>query len=406
MAGMVLITFSRGSQSIGCKFHHNGGLGVWVHGNVDTVNSVSFVFSDIRFNGATGHTYDENYGGIRLESCTSFSLQSCIIENNDPWGVIIIGADQLVTVILNFLHMEYNGNLSAVGGSFYIDGAVTKNIEVSNSYITYGHLDDSITNYAFYFGDNLPLGKVVSRNNFFSPYVVTGIKENRPYLFDATTSIIEKTSYGVLSGLNVTALPTPGMAVNVSAGLLYMNTGIKINPAANNGLAITVADATNPRIDIIYVNSLGVVSYLAGTPGATPSAPSVPAGGQKIAEINVAAGVTEIQTSNIVIRRKTLNAEDWFPLTLINGWVAFDTARTPMIRKYSNGIVRIKGMVKNGTISQPICNLPTGYTSSQVRNFAVPSNGAYGQVTISATITPSVGSNANVYLDGISWETD
>jgi hypothetical protein len=61
---------------------------------------------------------------------------------------------------------------------------------------------------------------------------------------------------------------------------------------------ITAADATNPRIDIIYVKvndtiqdgsglTSVTVNYLAGTPAATPSAPATPARGLAIAQINV-----------------------------------------------------------------------------------------------------------------------
>ena len=39
------------------------------------------------------------------------------------------------------------------------------------------------------------------------------------------TQIKEKTSYGVLSGLEVTAQDEPDMTVNVSSGIIYMQNG-------------------------------------------------------------------------------------------------------------------------------------------------------------------------------------
>lgn len=62
--------------------------------------------------------------------------------------------------------------------------------------------------------------------------------------------------------------------------------------------AITAADATNPRVDIVYVKvndnvqdgsglTSGVVGYLAGSPAASPSAPATPARAMVLATIAV-----------------------------------------------------------------------------------------------------------------------
>jgi hypothetical protein len=62
--------------------------------------------------------------------------------------------------------------------------------------------------------------------------------------------------------------------------------------------AITAADATNPRVDIVYVKvndnaqdgsglTSGTIGYLAGTPAASPSAPATPARAMVLATIAV-----------------------------------------------------------------------------------------------------------------------
>lgn len=63
--------------------------------------------------------------------------------------------------------------------------------------------------------------------------------------------------------------------------------------------SVTAADATNPRVDIVYVqlsdpaesdgtSTPGVaIGYLAGTPAATPSAPATPARSMVLAQLNV-----------------------------------------------------------------------------------------------------------------------
>ena len=118
--------------------------------------------------------------------------------------------------------------------------------------------------------------------------------------------LTEKTDYGVLSGLVVAAQTTPNMTVKTSAGVAYMSNGTRYAPAAVASLAVTAADATNPRIDIVYLSSAGVVSYLAGTAAATPAAPATPAGGLLLVEISVAANQTTVVTGNITDKRRTL----------------------------------------------------------------------------------------------------
>lgn len=123
--------------------------------------------------------------------------------------------------------------------------------------------------------------------------------------------LTEKTSYGVYSGLGVTAQETPDMTVNVAAGTIYMANGTRFTPVANAALAVTAADATNPRIDIVYVNASGVIAYLAGTAASSPAVPSVPTGGQVLARIAVAAEATTITASVIADVRKMIGTPAW-----------------------------------------------------------------------------------------------
>ena len=126
-------------------------------------------------------------------------------------------------------------------------------------------------------------------------------------LVDAINELLmqikEKTSYGVVSGLEVTAQDEPDMTVNVSSGIIYMQDGERFEVEADTK-AIVEADAENPRIDIIYINGTGVVSYMQGEAEAEPEAPETPSGSQLLAEIEVAADATSIETENITDKRK------------------------------------------------------------------------------------------------------
>ena len=120
------------------------------------------------------------------------------------------------------------------------------------------------------------------------------------------TQIKEKTSYGVVSGLTVTAQDVPDLTVKVTSGIIYMQNGDRFITPEAPGLVIFEADATNPRIDIIFVNSTGTLGYLQGTAAAKPEAPATPLGSQLLAEIAVAANTTAIETSNITDKKKSI----------------------------------------------------------------------------------------------------
>ena len=115
----------------------------------------------------------------------------------------------------------------------------------------------------------------------------------------------EKTSYGVVSGLEVTAQDTPNMTVNVSEGIIYMQDGERFEVEADTK-AVVEADTENPRIDIIYINGTGEVSYMQGIAEVEPTAPETPLGSQLLAEIAVAKNATAIETENITDKRKLI----------------------------------------------------------------------------------------------------
>jgi hypothetical protein len=115
---------------------------------------------------------------------------------------------------------------------------------------------------------------------------------------------------------------TPNMSVNVSSGHIFIpgTQDVKqgVYSCTNDGtvnLVIGTSDPTNPRIDTVYAfvqdqfyagsNNLWGIAVQAGTPAASPSAPSLPASQSNfaIADVRVNAGVTTILTANITDRR-------------------------------------------------------------------------------------------------------
>ena len=128
-------------------------------------------------------------------------------------------------------------------------------------------------------------------------------------LVDAINELLmqikEKTSYGVVSGLQTTAQATPNMTVEVASGVIYMENGERFEVEADT-MSVLAADPDNPRIDIIYINGTGKVSYYPGTAAAVPEAPETPSGSQLLAEIAVAANATVIEAANITDKRKLI----------------------------------------------------------------------------------------------------
>ena len=115
---------------------------------------------------------------------------------------------------------------------------------------------------------------------------------------------------GVVSGCNTAAQASPDMTVKVDAGIVII-AGARKTVAGNN-VNITSADATHPRIDVIYVDTNGTAQVHTGTAaaiapsGETPwkkftspfPAESIPSG-VILALVHVGATVTTITSANI-----------------------------------------------------------------------------------------------------------
>lgn len=98
---------------------------------------------------------------------------------------------------------------------------------------------------------------------------------------------------------------------------------------------------------------------------------------------------------------------DWRYPELLNGWLPFSATRFPRYR-LEKGIggwyVRMEGRVASGTVgaTTPICVMPEGWWPEQDVAFAVPSNAAFGQLSVRADngwVVANIGSNVNVDMN-------
>jgi hypothetical protein len=100
----------------------------------------------------------------------------------------------------------------------------------------------------------------------------------------------------------------------------------------------------------------------------------------------------------------------WITPTLLNSWVTFGAPwMTPGYYKDSFGIVRLRGMVKNGASSTDIFQLPAGCRPIGESTHSNISGGSFGAVSILSTtggVESVVGSNSWVSLDGITFRAE
>jgi hypothetical protein len=126
----------------------------------------------------------------------------------------------------------------------------------------------------------------------------------------ATTGIIKSTSLAVTqnSPVGMSVIIASGWCAIVGTTQVNMGTYVGYNDAATV-VAITTANPTNPRIDLIcatvndayYTGSTNNVVFqvIAGTPAGSPVAPALPANSISLATVDVAAGALSIVTGNI-----------------------------------------------------------------------------------------------------------
>ena len=122
--------------------------------------------------------------------------------------------------------------------------------------------------------------------------------------------------------------------------------------------------------------------------------------------IDEVGGGTDLK--NIVSTKANIAQEAWITPTLLNGWVAFDEARTPMYMKDQFGFVHIRGMMKSGTVNLVAFALPVGYRPLITRTFPSVSNDSFGVVRIllDGSTLLTAGSNLSAYLDVISFKAE
>lgn len=136
--------------------------------------------------------------------------------------------------------------------------------------------------------------------------------------FDIVTAASVGT--GVISGCAVTA--TTLLTVDVAVGVIAV-LGVPV-VVATGTLVVGAADATNPRFDLIVVNSSGTKSVTAGTAAASPVFPAIPASSVVLAAIYIPALLATILTTHITDKRTPI----YSVANLVSGFASLTGANT------------------------------------------------------------------------------
>ena len=101
-----------------------------------------------------------------------------------------------------------------------------------------------------------------------------------------------------------------------------------------------------------------------------------------------------------------VDQEAWIAPTLQNSWINYDASyfNPAGYFKDTMGIVHLRGVVKNGTLSAAIFTLPAGYRPARMEMFAVPSGGmAICEVSAAGEVLPLTATSDYFSMDGITF---
>jgi hypothetical protein len=209
----------------------------------------------------------------------------------------------------------------------------------------------------------------------------------------ATTGIIKSTSLAVTqnSPVGMSVIIASGWCAIVGTTQANMGTYVGYNDAATV-VAITTANPTNPRIDLIcatvndayYTGSTNNVVFqvIAGTPAGSPVAPTLPANSISLATVDVAAGALSIVTGNITDTRVlvTTNIPETGDITAV-------TAGTGLSGGGTSGSVTLSintAVTADLTTAQTLTNktLTTPTLTSPLINLGITTDTSTGYTTV------------------------
>lgn len=171
------------------------------------------------------------------------------------------------------------------------------------------------------------------------------------------------------AGANMSVDVAAGQAAIRGTSIALQGTYMVRNTSPVN-VAVTTANATNPRIDLIVARvrdkqADGGTAYswapevVTGVAAATPAAPAVPVSSIVLAQIAVAANAVSIVTANITDKR-TLNTLGDVPLWQLTG-AGGQSVPNAVETTYAGTVSDLIGMDTNATAGEIVVRTPGRY---------------------------------------------
>jgi hypothetical protein len=132
---------------------------------------------------------------------------------------------------------------------------------------------------------------------------------------------------------------------------------------------------------------------------------------------HITRDLTDVRSGLIALQNRDQSI-NWIAATLLNSWVNFSTGsdgnHLAAYSRDSNGIVRLRGVIKTGAIGTVALTLPQGFrpgtsaVNQGIMRIPVVSAGSFGYVTIEydGDVIIAAGSNTWVDLAGVQFRAE
>jgi hypothetical protein len=230
----------------------------------------------------------------------------------------------------------------------------------------------------------------------------------------ATTGIIKSTSLAVTpnSPVGMSVIIASGWAAIVGTTQSNMGTYVAYNDAPTV-VAITTANPTNPRIDLLcatvqdafYTGAQNNVVFqvVVGTPASSPVVPALPANSIALAEIDVAAGALSITSGDITDLRVlvTTNIPESGDITAVTAGTGLSGggttgAVTLAINTAVTADLTTAQVLTNKTLTSPLINLGINAQTGTTYTTVLADNGKLITQTNVSPITTTIPPNSSV----------